>query len=194
MPILKAGNFKESGLTLIELVVALAIIAFMFGIVVFAYDGASAALKDYSAKLQGTIRYTYNEAAIQGSYFRLHLNLNENTIQVEKTELTSIQSLLDPDALKEEVVLKSSEEKSESNDENVPPDPEQSFTQEQSFLLKPIHLPSSIKIKDVYLERLGEKVESGEVNVYFFPEGWVEKAVINLCNEDDAKCYSIEIF
>lgn len=196
MQILKTGISKEKGITLIELVVAIAIIAFMFGVVVIAYNGSDANLKDFSAKLQGTIRYTYNEAAIKGLYYRLRINLDEQTIQVESTELNSILSFLDSKHNEESSQEQKKEEDALSEEEKTAEDTakQNAFVAENSFLLKPLKLPSSIKIKDVFVEHEETKVENGEVSIYFFPQGWVEKTVINLCNEDESKCYSVEVF
>ena len=78
--------------------------------------------------------------------------------------------------------------------EETPPPTGATFSGVGSYLLKPIKLPDSIRIEDIYISHLGKKVESGKTAIYFFPNGWVEKAVINLSDEKGENFYSLETF
>lgn len=69
---------------------------------------------------------------------------------------------------------------------------EAKFGQVDSFLLKPSKLPESIFIKDIQVEHRSMPVDSGKESIYFFPNGYVEKAVINLKDDKDELNYSLE--
>jgi prepilin-type N-terminal cleavage/methylation domain-containing protein len=61
-----------------------------------------------------------------------------------------------------------------------------------SFLLKPTKLPEGVFFKDVYVEHLENPVDGGKVAIHFFPNGYVEEAIINLKNEDEDVIYSLK--
>lgn len=82
------------------------------------------------------------------------------------------------------------EESGEGEPEKLKP-PEPEFSQVDSFLLRPTKLPSSVFFKDVQVEHRSAPVEGGRESIYFFPNGYVEKAVINLRDEKDDIHYSI---
>ena len=52
-------------------------------------------------------------------------------------------------------------------------------------LLKGQKFPNSVFLKDVFVEHHEGAVENGQVTIAFFPNGYVERAVINLRDEDD---------
>lgn len=58
---------------------------------------------------------------------------------------------------------------------------------------KVIDLPKGVFIKDIWTGHSDGPVSSGEEYIYFFPNGAVEAAVINLMNAHDTINYSIEI-
>ena len=64
--------------------------------------------------------------------------------------------------------------------------------QVESHLLQPVRLPESVFFKDIMTEHQPIPQEGGQVTLNFFPNGYVERAVINLRNEDDDVYYSLE--
>lgn len=65
------------------------------------------------------------------------------------------------------------------------------FSQLAEHLLKPSRLPESVFFKDVYVEHLHGPVDAGQVAITFFPNGYVEEAIINLRDEHDDVHYSL---
>jgi hypothetical protein len=185
---------SERALTLLEIVVAIAIVGLILGVVVSRMDQyLELDMKKTSNKLSSTIRYLYNNSATDGLYIRLILDLDERTYWVEATT--------DPTRVSEDMEVggpAEEEEEVEEGEELEPGErpkmkyPKPSFGQIDSFLLKPTKLPDSVFFKDVFVEHRPSGVEGGKVGIYFFPNGYVERAIINLRNEDDDYHYSIE--
>ena len=186
----------QSGITLIEIIVVIAIVLLLLslGIGVLT-DWFEAELSKTASELAGTIQYVYNEAAIKNKYYRLKIDFSNQSFSVEAS----------PNAFK---IENSPEGVSAPSSENLTPNeasshpqenPEQApskqegFSQVSSYLLKPIRLPEGIRIKDVSIAHANKKIENGVAAIYFFPNGWVEKAIINLCDDKEENFYSLEI-
>ena len=73
----KSGIARQRGFTLIEIMIVVLIIALMMGLgVAVLFPGNEAKLRDQSAKLAGTIKFLYNEAAIKNRYYRIAFDLD----------------------------------------------------------------------------------------------------------------------
>jgi len=193
---------SQRAFTLFELMVAIALVALIIGVVVSRMDDyLELDMKKTSNKLGSTIRYLYNKSATDGIYIRLILDITERTYWVEATS--------DPLKISAETDVEESGKKSdeggeegeatqageETADENGVVKlkyPKPSFGQVTSFLLKPSKLPDSVFFKDVFVEHRPSGVEAGKVAIHFFPNGYVELAIINLRNEEDDYFYSIK--
>jgi prepilin-type N-terminal cleavage/methylation domain-containing protein len=196
---------QERGFTLFELIVAITIVGLILGVTVTQMDRIlELDMKKTSNKLASTIRYLYNKSATEGLYIRLICDLNEQTYWVEATtDPTKVSADMDSgdeteeeeevgEAVEGEVPSGEGEaEVTETRDLKIKY-PKPSFGQVDSFLLKPTKLPDSVFFKDVFVEHYPTAVEGGKAAIYFFPNGYVEHAIINLRNEDDDYYFSIE--
>lgn len=180
---------SKRGFSLLEVIVAVAIVGLMMTVVVSQMDKAlDLDMKRTANRLGSTMRYLYNKAATEGLYIRLVFNIDERTYWVEATtDPTKISSEVDTGGGEEE-------EKKEGGGEEKPKltYPKPKFGKVDSFLLKASKLPDRVYIKDIFVEHRPGGVQSGIVGIYFFPNGYVEHAIINLRNEDDDYFYSIE--
>lgn len=175
-------------MTLIEIIVVIALVGLLLSLgVTVLTDWFEDNLSKTASELAGTIKYTYNESAIKNKIYRLKIDFSQQTIAIEASA--------DDQKVDTSLEEKSSEEKSSTTLESPETEPpkKESFSDVGSYLLKPIRLPEGIKIKDVYVEHVGKKIEKGLTAIYFFPNGWVEKAIINLCDEKEEIFYSIEV-
>lgn len=186
---------RQSGFTLIELMVTMAVVAVMVGLVVGGMqDILDSEMKDTATRLGSTIRYLYNKAVTERVYLRLVYDLNSEkpTYKVESaTEPFVILSLEEEEKLKEE------REKAEAGaleaGEGLPPEPAAGFSEEDSHILKPIKLKSGLYFKDIQVSYREAKFEEGIAYTYFFPNGYATPTIINLRDEDDEINYSLEI-
>ncbi|MFA4875655.1 MAG: type II secretion system protein [bacterium] len=206
----------SSGFTLLEIVVALAIVALILGVVVSRMDTMLEwDMKKASNKLATTIRYLYNKSATEGLYIRLVLDIDENSYWVEATTDQFALSSGEGEKKKSGAEKKNAEKKTEGEKPGAAEAPaaeeaakekgaapggaaeplkakEPVFTQVEEFLLKPTKLPDTVFFKDVYVEHEQNAVAGGKAMIHFFPNGYVEHAVINLRDEGDERNYSLE--
>jgi prepilin-type N-terminal cleavage/methylation domain-containing protein len=190
---------SERAFTLFELIIAIAIVGLIMGIVVGRMDQyLELDMKKASNRLGSTIRYLYNKSATDGIYVRLVLDLDERTYWVEATsDPTRVSADMEAGSASSEEGEEDSEAASEEGEPGMGEKPKlkypkPSFGQVDSFLLKATKLPDPVFFKDVFVEHRRSAVEGGKVAIYFFPNGYVEHAIINLRNEDDDYFYSIE--
>lgn len=212
--VLRLAN--KSGFTLLELVVAIAVIALIIGLSVGGLNQyLERDMRKTASKLATTIRYLYNKSVTDSIYMRLVIDMDENTYWVEATGDPLL--LADPRGLgrgeeeralliekaKEEIEekkpLETTETKEAKEGEKEKPTvpqkllPQQaSFNQITDYLLKPTPLPDSVFFKDVAVEHYPTAVEGGKVTIAFFPNGYVEAAIINIRNDDDDVHYSLK--
>ncbi len=200
-----------AGFTLLEMIVALAIVALILGVMVSRMDRMLEwDMKKASNKLASTVRYLYNKSATEGLYIRLVLDIDENAYWVEATTDPFTLSSGEGEKKKSGSDKKAEEKKKEetkpgaeagaaegqktaaagSPGEIKPHEPV--FNQVDEFLLKPTKLPDTVFFKDVYVEHEPHAVAGGKAVIYFFPNGYVEHAIINLRDETDETQYSLE--
>ena len=187
----------------------MAIVGLVIGVAVTQLDDyLEINMKKASSKLAATIRYLYNKSATDGIYIRLVMDLDERTYWVEAT-LDPVKISTAAEDMEVGGEAEKEQKKDESKEAEVPEGteaaeetsepaerpklkyPKPSFGQIDEFLLKPTVLPDSVFFKDVYVEHLPNPVEGGKVAIHFFPNGYVEYAIINLRNEDDDYYYSL---
>lgn len=206
---------KEKGFTILEILVALAVAGLMLGIVTSQLrDWFSINVKSATRKLSSTIRYLHDKASTQNLYIRLVFDFEKNSYWVEATTerflLTSKEILEDE---REEIKKEKEEEKKEVKEapaatETAEAGEGETETEEityvkkyrtpefgavDEFLLKPVRLPEGVLIKDIYTSHDEGPVEGGKAFIHFFPNGYIEPAIINLMDEDDEVHISIEI-
>lgn len=199
---------SRSGFTLIEIVVSLFIVGLILGVVISRMDTMLEwDMKAASNKMASTIRYLYNKAATEGLYIRLVLDLEEQAYWVEATTDPFVISTGEEKKAKGEKQEEQAPAAEGATEEGAAEAPEEGaaegapqelkprevvFSQVDSYLLRPVKLPDSVFFKDVYVEHRPDAVEGGQESIYFFPNGLVEHAVINLRNDDDTANYSLE--
>ena len=164
-------------MTLIEIIIVIAMVGLLLSLGVSVLtDWFEDNLTKITSQLSGTIRYVYDESAVKNQTYRLKIDLNSQTFSVE--------------AAAGPIKVEKNEAKHSEEAEASPE--KESFAAVSSYLLAPIQLPEGIRIKDVYVTHENKKIDAGVTAIYFFPNGWVEKAVINLTDEKEEHFYSLE--
>ena len=179
---LEQGIELQRGFTLIEIMIVVLIIALMMGLgVAVLFPGNEAKLRDQSSKIAGTVKFLYNEAAIKNRYYRLSFDLDSQSYRVESSDQPYLVRMVDEAQKKKEA------------DKDPEASPEAEFAQEEGLLVQATKLPAGIKFKDISVMHLPARVEQGKVEIYFFPNGFVEPSVINLTDEDEENFYSLQL-
>jgi general secretion pathway protein H len=193
-------------LTLIELVVAIGIVVVLFAAVVYgvgALTGARA--KEASAELAGTIRALYDTAALSGKTCRLVFELPQKNAESSdvryhaecaKGSITAAADRLEEQRLAE----KQGERRATSNPkdtrfrslagDDTGPNLQELMSREknrvedsakfsnfQSEDIPERTLPSGVSV-EVWTSKLKTPIKSGVAYLYFFPQGFTEKAQI----------------
>ncbi len=183
---------REAGFSLIEIMVVLTIISVVFAGTIIGFRSLlKSELRSTATKLAAAIRYSYDRAISTGAYYRLHVNLDDQTYQLERSETRVLlweseesgkrgRGIdLDLENKKAEV-----EEKrtlgSTVPKELVPPSPRRpKFAEYKDSTLPKVRL-GRVKIIDLFTPRQPEAYRSGHAYLHFFPDGHTERAIIHL--------------
>lgn len=184
------NSLTEVGLTLIELMVAMAIIATIF---VVSASGlrqlTSADLKNSASQMASMLRYLSNKAVTEHVYLRVVYDLDAQSYWVEESREKFLIVKEEPTPKPEKTPKKEKEKEKEEKEET-----KEDFAVSESKLLKKKTLPNEVRFKDVYADYLEGKRESGQVYTYFFPDGYATGTIIHLYNKDDEEdLFSIEL-
>lgn len=208
---------SQRGFTLFELMIAIAVVGLISGIVVSQMnDWFDVNIKTATGKLSSTIRYLHDKATSQNIYIRLVLDVDKNAYWVEATTEQFLLSTKEAEAADRELIEKEKRE-AKPEEETVAPETTDGETADTTstefqagssavkkyrtpqfgavdeFLLKPVQFPEGVFIKDVFTSHDNGPISGGQAYIHFFPNGFIEPAIINLRNEVDDVQYSIEI-
>jgi len=203
----------RKGFTLLEMMVVIGIIALLTSVVVIrSGNSVGNNMKKDVNRLAARMRYLYNKAAMERLYIRIAFDLDAKSYRVEATA--------DPFLVERETgKIKDNTAKKEKKETPPPTNEAQAQTQAQaggadksgaktagvealkapvatftpleSSLVKPTNLSKGISFKDIQVEHRKTPVDAGEEYIYFFPNGYVEQAVINFKDEKDELHYAI---
>jgi prepilin-type N-terminal cleavage/methylation domain-containing protein len=186
---------SNAGLTLIELMVAMAIVGIIFAVAATSLRTAfNVDLKKSSARLASTLRYLSNKAVTEHKYLRMVYDIDGGTYRVEESGDPFVISREDEETKEKEKKEKAEKQKTANENEPPPPEEKPTFTEAEGPLVRSVKLPSGVKFKDISVSYLKDKKESGEIYTYFFPDGFATATLINLQNDSDEDHYSIELF
>ncbi|MBI4212425.1 MAG: prepilin-type N-terminal cleavage/methylation domain-containing protein [Deltaproteobacteria bacterium] len=201
---------RNGGFTLFELLVAISLVGLIVGLSVTGINNLlDRDMKQATNRLATTVRYLYNKAATDGTYIRLMFDFESQTYWVEatgdpylisdpneiKTTSLSEKKKAELEKAKQKKKTASTEEETQVAGELVEEEKllpkEPVFAAASEKLLKPQRLPDTVYLKDVYVEHAARPIDHGKAIIAFFPNGYVEKAVINLRDEDDEVHFSV---
>jgi general secretion pathway protein H len=193
MPILPVTNRRlrsnQRGISLIELLVALAIVALLLGVVTVSLnDLFETNLKKTTARLGSTLKYLYNKSVTERLYLRVVFDLDKKTYWVESTNEVYV---INPEV--EQKIAEEGFEEAEKDGEKEKKE-DSHFSKDESYLLKPIKLPTGVIFQDVQPSYIEGKVKQGRAYLYFFPNGYATPTVINFSDEDEEVFYSMQVF
>ncbi|HEX3698490.1 MAG TPA: prepilin-type N-terminal cleavage/methylation domain-containing protein [Polyangia bacterium] len=208
----------ESGFTLIEMMVVLAIIALMMASAVLGFRSlAKSDLRSATAHLSGAVRFLFDRASVTGKYHRLVLDLNEGRYWAEvsddkfyiphEAETEREQRKREEDEATQDKDDKAKAEEKQKRDEEFSGganfDPSKMevgdfrpkrvrFAAFKETAIKPVTLKNA-KLVDVYTPRVAEPTTTGRAYLYFFPMGQTEPAIIHLSDKSGESFYSIVV-
>ncbi len=186
---------RSDGFTLIEMLVALAVVTLLTGAAVLSFRSVRRArLRRAAVQLASAIRFAYDRASAMGRDLRLVFELDEGRywLEIAPKARARIGATVERNR---ELAEKEREEEQEASDGTTPGGldealalkraPKPRWQRFQSRLAGEVKLPKGVRIFSVYLARLDEEVEEGRVVLHFWRQGQTERAVFRLKDRED---------
>ncbi|MCC6278597.1 MAG: prepilin-type N-terminal cleavage/methylation domain-containing protein [Oligoflexia bacterium] len=169
---------SEKGLTLIEVLIAIAIIASVIAIGVPRLGrNLGTQLRSVTRKIIILNKQIHHHARLKNKTYRLVIDLGKKDENIESSitlESASGAALLaDPEA---------TPARTEKNEKQKGP-----FSKDADLLKKPIILPQGVRFEDVEVETHRDPIKEGKAYIYFFPQGLVTKAIIHITDDRKLK-------
>jgi general secretion pathway protein H len=205
-----------SGFTLIEIMVAIAIVALMTGGAIKALRSVRRTdLREATTHMSGAVRYLFDRASTTGKVHRLVIDLETGKYWAEISddrfyvphEAESTQGL----RMREEKEAEADEDERRRKEERERSRTPSSSSFDMSKLevadfrpkrarfaafkemaLKPVQLKKA-KLRSVYTPRVVDALTSGRAYLYFFPLGQTEPAIITLSDMSGGSVYSLVV-
>lgn len=205
----------ERGLTLIEITIAIAIVAVLFAAVVMGVGGVTGAKAKKSAgELAGTIRSLYDEAALSSRTCRLVFKLPDEKVEGGQVEVRAecAERALTSSRDRDEEIEQANEderdrergfdptERREDRDFTLSDAPSlddilkseedrvakaAAYSEFTSPVVEPVKIPEDVRIW-VWTKNQKEAVKEGLAYLYFYPQGYTERAMVFVTQGDNA--------
>lgn len=184
---------NERGFTLLEVIVAIMLMAIMTTIAIMSVQSANE-LDDHAHKLQAAARAMFDEASVKDVTLRLAYDMDEGAWWVEAYEGTfqisgTARDNADVAREKEEKEAERRRLKEKYGSDAPGADPVKEFVQVGGVgFVEPQVLPPNIRFVSVDTPQLQEPVTKGKAYTHFFPGGFAEPTIIviaDINNPDD---------
>ena len=205
-----AARPADAGVTLIELMVVVALIALVVGSAVAGIRSmAKSDLRASASKMAGAIRYLFDRASTTGKIHRLVLDMDKDRYWAEVSDDRFIMAggRETEDSRKKEAdkLAKEAEDAKKRAEEKTGLDAMQARYKPEEFrpkharfdafkemAMKPVDLKNA-RIADVYTPRLADPLDVGQGYIYFFPLGMTEAAIVHLTDKKREAFYSLVV-
>jgi general secretion pathway protein H len=181
---------RDSGMTLIEIGVALAVVALMLAVAVPTLSAVTRAqLRQKSGQLAGAVRSLYGSAAIGGHTCRLVFDLDADAYWSECAK-TNVRLSREGERSQggaripgREELLQAREGLSEEEREKLEIAQKSAFA--PSADVPKTDLGGSVKFTDIWVQHQPERYTTGKSFLYFWSSGLTEEASVHLAQGDD---------
>jgi len=180
---------RLSGMTLIEVSIALAVVALMLAVAVPALSSVTRAqLRQKSGQLAGAIRSLYGATAIAGHTCRLVLDLDANAYWSECAK-TNVRLAREAERsqngarIPADDSLQTRATMSDEDRERLELARKSAFS--ASSDIPKTDLGGSVKFTDVWIQHQTERYTTGKSFLYFWSSGLTEEASIHVAQGDD---------
>jgi general secretion pathway protein H len=199
----------EAGFSLIEILVVLTIISVVSTGAIIGMRGLlKSELRSQASKLAAAIRYSYDRAISTGAYYRLHINLDDQTYQLERSEArvflwasedagrNGLGRDRDLEDRKAELDEKARQGSGLPPDVLPPPSPRRPKFAEYKDSTAPKVKLKRIHILDLFTPRQPEPYKRGHAYLHFFPDGHTERAIVHVGAEgaDPDDQYTLRVY
>jgi len=196
-------RYYESGITLIEFVVVIAIMAFVMGVSIMSLNNVTASdMRSASTQVSSALRYLYNYAALTSRYCRFGIHLQENSYSVECSDTPFYLKKTKLSVVGQEVKKEDEEEREKEGeglglfvDQNqaIFKERKAEFVELRSRFMKSSKLAGGIYFDSLVVSHITDRVFKGNEYIYFFPGGQTENAYIYLSDQKQ-NIYTVRVF
>lgn len=173
---------NNRGFTLIEILVALVLIALILSISISNPFSSRQDLDKDVNSIERSIRYMSDEAALRNAVVRLHLMLDRDP-QEYAIEYGPSDSFILPPKPEFEVTTESKEEAEKKKKEAKSLN--QKFNKVQEFQDKNNEMSGIVKIIGVATMQSEKLQSTGEISIYAFPTGEKDEALVLVASDED---------
>lgn len=167
----RSNTHKNSGFTLVELLIVVALIALIGTMAVPGISNTfKISLQTATREIASTIKETYNASMMTKRVYRIVYDLKEQAYWVEFGPASL--------ALDTEESLKHEERMNRFKKEKKEEGP--SFQMATNITRSKKSLPRGVTFKDIKTEQAKELATEGTVYTHFFPHGMIEQTVVHL--------------
>lgn len=178
------------GFTLIEMLVVLALAVLVIGLGLSSLgDLKGTQLRTQTNRLAAAIRHTYSRAVAHGLHMRMVFDLDAETYYVEASDQpiflpsTKRAEGADPNAPTEEE-LEQAKEDAERDEDETPKFRLKRAQYQDDGVIPKVTMEKGIGIAGVLTSGQTEEFVTGKAYVHFFPNGFVEPAIIHITDGD----------
>lgn len=169
-----APRRNARGMTLIEIMIVLTIVASVMGLTAFSMSGLSASkVRSEAMHVAGAIRYVYGRAAINGVRYQLTFDVGSNTLSVECSEKNVPVAVAGDEPEKKE----RDEKDPEANPFGIAASAG-GLAACDDKVMRDFALKDGVTIARVVTSHDEDPVESGKATIGFFPNGFVERSIV----------------
>ncbi len=189
---MKQNNESARGMTLIEILIVLAIIAMMVSLVVSSIGTGSSQVKKFTGQFARAIRYCFVQSALNHQYYRISLESESGKIQIENS-LSPFYMIKEDDKFEE--ILRDNKDRFSINDSGSSTSAGKGeFALADDDLIDEFtDIPQGIKIAGYQTELQEEVQNGGNIALYFFPRGQTQATLLQICDEDDENCLTLTV-
>lgn len=174
MNLLNSSKRNQSGFTLLELLIVVAILAL---VTIIAIPNISStfrfSVKSAAREIATLVKETSNSAQISGRIHRIVYDLKKNQYWVESTSETALLQSAESRKVEEDRRSIFDDKKDEESDKK-------GFRQESLVTRNKRTLPIGVQFKDVVTEQSEEPIIEGLAYTHVFPQGLSEKTLVHL--------------
>jgi general secretion pathway protein H len=162
------------GMTLIEIMIVLTIVASVMGLTAFSMSGLTASkVRSEALHVAGAVRYVYGRSAINGVRYQLTFAVGGNTLSAQCSEKNIPVASAETTKERE----KASKEDGEANPFGVAGGAGTMAACDDT-VIRDFTLKDGVTIARVVTSHDEAPVESGDATIGFFPNGFVERSMI----------------
>ncbi len=196
------------GMTLIELMVVLTIVAMMAGGGVYMVSLLThGQLKDEAMRFASVTKYTYNQAALNNRQYRLVIDLDTQEYYTEVTDAAVVvdhtsdeaQDAFDEGMLPDELRRQEEEQRRERSgmfreeeDDPFGMSRRTGYQRAEDAVVEPRELRHNIEFERVNVEGRSRAVTSGRVAIHFFANGMQQQAQVVMVDPSSDAAFTLE--